>query len=165
MPMHTTLAIFGVASPLGEGLATCLAAGPYRLLLWDADGARTQRLVEALQRATPTADVEALGCARTASWEADALILALPACGHAELARQIVPFVTQKLVLPFADPVHPQCVGRAVERQVVETLQRLLPHSKVRPFPAYAASLLAAPALSASLCQLLHRTLQAATLG
>ena len=163
--MHTTLAIFGVASPLGEGLATCLAAGPYRLLLWDADGARTQRLVEALQHACPTADVEALECAGTASWEADAVILTLPARSHAELARQIVPYVTQKLVLPFADPEHPQCVGRVVERQVVETLQGMLPHSKVRAFPAYTASLLAAPALHASLCQLVHRTLQAAALA
>jgi len=163
--MHTTLAIFGVASPLGEGLATCLAAGPYRLLLWDANGARTQRLVEALRHTCPTADVEALECAGTASWEADALILALPARGHAELAQQIAPFVTQKLILPFADPAHPQCVGRAVERQVVETLQGLLPYSKVRPFPAYATSLLAAPALHPSLCQLVHRTLQAAALA
>lgn len=165
MPMQTTLAIFGVASPLGQGLATCLAAGPYRLLLWDVDEPRTQRLVESLQRASPMAEVEALGCTRTASREADAIILTLPVHCHAELAQQIVPFVTQKLVLPFAYPVNPQCVPSATEKLVVETLQRLLPHSKVRLFPARAASLLATPSLNDSLCQLMRGTLQAEALG
>lgn len=133
--MFTTIAILGAATPTGQALATSLVSGSLGLRLCDQNEAATQQLVEKLKRLVPQADVEALSCAATASWEADFAILAMPLAAQADAARQIAPYVTQKTVWSVADPVHE--AGKDLESApvVLAALHRLLPHSHIRPLP------------------------------
>lgn len=136
LPMFTTVAILGAASPMGQALATRLVSGIYSLRLYDQDEAGTHLLTQQLKRLAPLADVEALTCCATASWEADLAILAMPLAAQADTARQIAPFVTRKTVWSVADPVPKAPSDLEEVLAVLEELQRLLPHSNIRLLPS-----------------------------
>ena len=133
--MLTTIAILGAASPTGQALTTCLANGSCSLRLYDQDEARAQLLAQHLKHAAPQADVEVLSCCATASWEADLAVLAVPLTAQADIARRIRPFVTRKTVWSVADPVYQTPGDLESATTVLEELQRLLPHSTIRPLP------------------------------
>ena len=131
--MSITVAILGAASPMGQALARRLVSGSCSLRLYDQDVASTEQLVSKLKRLAPLADVEAMTCSATASWEADLALLAMPLAAQAATARQIAPFLTQKTVWSVATPVHAASDDGATAPAVLEELQRLLPHSNIHP--------------------------------
>jgi predicted dinucleotide-binding enzyme len=133
--MLTTVAILGAASPTGQSLATCLANGSCSLRLYDQEEARVQLLAQQLKQATPQADVEALSCCATACWEADLAVLVVPLTAQADIARRIRPFVTRKTVWSVTDPVYQTPGDLESATTVLQELQRLLPHSTIRPLP------------------------------
>jgi hypothetical protein len=130
--MFTTVAILGASSRMGEAWATGLVSSACSLRLYDQQEAGAQLLAWKLKQLTPLADVEALSCSATASWEADLVILAMPLAAQADAARRIAAFVTQKTVCSVVD----QASGSAATAMaVLAELQCLLPHSTIRLLP------------------------------
>ncbi|HEX8656522.1 MAG TPA: hypothetical protein VF690_03265 [Hymenobacter sp.] len=127
--MFTTVAILGAASPTGQALATGLVSRPFALRLHDQDEGAAERLAQQLKQLAPLADVEAMACSATASWEADLVILALPLAAQAGAAQRIAPFVTRKTVYSVGDaaPYDPSVV-----LPVLADLRQQLPHSTIR---------------------------------
>jgi len=130
--MFTTVAILGAASSTGQALATQLVGFTCGLRLVDWDEAGAARLAQQLKRATPQADVEALTCGATASWEADLVLLALPLACQADAARQIAPYVTQKTVCSVGEAT---AFDLSAVLPVLAELRHVLPHSTLRRLP------------------------------
>lgn len=134
--MFTTVAILGAASPTGQALATQfvgLSCGlSCSLRLVDRDEAGAERLAQQLKRAAPQADVEALACDATASWEADLVLLALPLACQADAARQIAPYVTQKTVCSVGEAT---AFDLSAVLPVLAELRHVLPYSTIRRLP------------------------------
>lgn len=130
--MFPTVAILGAASPMGQALATHLVGRSCNLRLVDQDEAGAEGLAQQLKRAAPRADVEALACPATASWEADLIVLALPLASQADAARQIAPYVTQKTVCSVGEAT---AFDLSAVLPVLAELRHVLPHSTLRRLP------------------------------
>ena len=130
--MFTTVAILGAASPTGQALAMSLVGRPFTLRLYDQDEGAAERLAQQLKQRAPLADVEAMACSATASWEADIVILALPLAAQADAAQRIAPFVTRKTVYSAGDA---SPFDLSVVLPVLADLHRQLPHSTIRRMP------------------------------
>ena len=130
--MKTTIAIIGASGNMGKGLSTALALkSDHRLLLADSDYDAVKALAAELKRTKPTADVEAIDCSSTASWEADIVIPAIPYAAQREVAEKIKPFVNQKIVVSLVNPMNETMTALATESSAAEELQQLLPNAKV----------------------------------
>ncbi|MCB2411034.1 hypothetical protein [Hymenobacter lucidus] len=127
--MFPTVAILGAAGPTGQALATHIAGHSCSLRLFDLDEAGAEQLAQQLKHAAPHADVEALGCPATASWEADLIVLALPLAGQVDAARQIAPYVTQKTVCSVGNATTSDL---SAVLPVLAELRLVLPHSIIR---------------------------------
>lgn len=133
--MHTkqTIAIIGASGNMGRVLSIGLAKGHYRLLLLDSSLEQGKALREEIVNAREDADVEVIDCYVEACWEADIILIAIPTCREQEVAGKIREMANQKIVLgitgqPQNDKVEQ---GTAPGNNRVESLQALLPHSKV----------------------------------
>ena len=82
---------------------------------------------------TPSADLDCLGCAADASWEADVIIPAVPYQKQKEVAEKIKTVATQKVVVSIANPLNETYDGLLTPStsSAAEELQDLLPSSKV----------------------------------
>lgn len=118
---------------MGSAIAKSLAKGPYRLLLFAHDKAKLENLKEEIIKATPTADLEGMGCPVDASWEADVIISAVPYGAEKEVMEKIRDVATQKIVISIANPLNESFSGlvTAPGTSAAEELQKLLPSSKV----------------------------------
>ncbi|MDB5191732.1 MAG: oxidoreductase coenzyme F420-dependent [Segetibacter sp.] len=118
MRTKQTIAIIGLGD-VGKGLATALAKGTDRVLLFDENAKEAENFTANLLKANPAYDVEFMICAANASWEADIII---PTVAQAELPKitaYIKEYVNQKIVISIGNT----CNGYA--------LQELLPNVKV----------------------------------
>lgn len=131
--MKQSIAIVGSTGNMGTAIAKSLAKGNYRLLLFGRDETRTQKLAEEILSEHPDCDVEAIGCPKDASWEADIVVMATPYATDREIVEQIKPVVTQKVVVSIANPIKPNFDGMLVppSTSAAEELQKLLPDAHV----------------------------------
>jgi hypothetical protein len=129
----TSIAIIGATGNMGSAIAKSLAKGPYRLLLFAHDKAKLETVKEEITKATPSADLDCMGCPVDASWEADVIISAVPYHTERDVVEKIKDVATQKIVVSIANPVNETYNGlvTAPGTSAAEELQKLLPSSKV----------------------------------
>ena len=118
---------------MGTAISKSISKGNYRLLLLANDLIKTQTLAKEIQEINPSADVEAIGCAVDASWEADIIIMAVPYHAEKEIAERIKDVANQKIVISITNPLNETYDGlvTAPDTSAAEELQKILPHSKV----------------------------------
>ncbi|WP_046368996.1 NADPH-dependent F420 reductase [Flavihumibacter petaseus] len=133
MSAKQTIAIIGATGSIGSGIARSLAGGSNRLLLFAKQLDKAETLVGEIKSRNASADVEALECPANAAWEADIIILAVPYGAERELAEKIKAVANQKVVISIANPLNATYNGLVTppDTSAAETLQQLLPHSKV----------------------------------
>jgi 8-hydroxy-5-deazaflavin:NADPH oxidoreductase len=119
MRTKQTIAIIGLGE-LGKRLATALAAGKDRVLLFDKDELEARSLAAHLKESQSNYDIEALTCSADACWEADVIILAVAKDEQALVARYVREYANQKIV-----------VATNTDKQKLNELQQLLAHSKI----------------------------------
>ena len=118
---------------MGSAIAKSLAKGNYRLLLKSNKQEQLNQLLNQIRTATPSADVEGMGCPKEASWEADIIIPAVPYNAQKDVAEKIGEFANQKIVVSIANPLNETYTGLKTsgDTSAAEELQQLLPYSKV----------------------------------
>jgi predicted dinucleotide-binding enzyme len=131
MAQRKTIAIVGATEPRGSVIAKNLAKGNYHLLLMSEDAEKLQALNNELTNSR--AEIEAIGCAKDACWEADIIIVATPYDKEKDVAEKIKEVATGKIVISISNQL-----DRSYEKlfpspnnSAAEELQRLLPYSKV----------------------------------
>ena len=133
MRTKQTIAVIGATGNMGTAISKSISKGNYRLLLLANDLIKTQTLAKEIRELNPSADVEAIGCAVDASWEADIIILAVPFHAEKEIAERIKNVANQKIVVSITNPLNEMYDGlvTASDTSAAEELQKILPHSKV----------------------------------
>ena len=133
MATNKTIAIIGASGNMGSALAKSLANSPYRLLLFGKEEAKLRSLFKEIRKTNKTADVQIIGCAEDASWEADIIIAAVPFSAEKEIAEKIRQVATGKIVISISNPLNETYTGLVTspDTSSAEELQKLLPHSKV----------------------------------
>jgi polyisoprenoid-binding protein YceI len=114
-----TIAIIGATGNIGSVFSKSLAKSNYRLLLFDRDTEKLKSLAAEIKRSAQLADVDFMDCVMNASWEADIIILDIPAGEEKELAKKIKQFTNRKIVLIISND------------NEAEELQKFLPGAKV----------------------------------
>ncbi len=127
MAVKKCIAVIGLETEAGMALIRSLAAGPYRLLLFKQEGCESDAAVDRLKAAFPLAEIEIIGCAFEAAWEADVIVLATDAAEEEPVARKIREVATRKPVVRISLP-------GAVPTDI---LQSLLPDSEVVTADSY----------------------------
>ena len=115
--MKQAIAILDATGENGKVIAKALAKD-HRLLLFGHDLEQLNILASEVKQTAPGADLDCLGCACEASWEADVIIM--DKGKEQELADKIRQVATQKLVIELG------------EQPGDNNLQQLLPNSKIR---------------------------------
>jgi hypothetical protein len=115
--MKQAIAILDATGENGKVIAKALAKD-HRLLLVGHDRQLLERLAEEVKINAPEADLDCLGCACEASWEADVIIM--DTLDEEEVAAKIRQVATQKLVIELR------------EQTGENILHQLLPNSKIR---------------------------------
>ncbi len=133
MKTKSTIAVIGSTGNMGSAIAKSLARGRNRLLLFGRDEAKINTLQNDIRALNSDAEVEAMGCPKDASWEADIVILAVPYAAEAAVAEEIKPYVTQKIVISIANPMNETFDGMVTptDSSAAQELQRLLPDAQV----------------------------------
>ena len=133
MATKKTIAIIGASGNMGSAIAKSLAKSQYRLLLFGKEENKLKTILKEIKAANKSADVEAIGCAADASWEADIIIAAVPFAAEKELAEKIRQVATGKIVISISNPLNETYTGLVTDSNTssAEELQKLLPHSKV----------------------------------
>ena len=128
-----TIAIIGATGDMGSAIAKSLAKGNYRLLLFAEDRKSLSSLAEEIRKTNPSADIDCMGCAADASWEADIIIPAVPSCAQREMAEKIEPYANRKIVISIPDSLSETNNNLIISTgtNAAEELQRLLPGAKV----------------------------------
>ncbi|MDE3125315.1 MAG: hypothetical protein KGK14_07365 [Bacteroidota bacterium] len=117
---NNNVAIIGANSPAGLQIAMAIGKA-YRLLLMDEDVHTTAALVKSIVQTTQSPEgVEILTCSKDASWEADAIVLAVPAQQQPIVAQKIAEVTTGKTIIQIIAP------GNSAV-----SIQSLLPHSPI----------------------------------
>jgi NADPH-dependent F420 reductase len=148
MKTRQTIAIIGAAGSMGSAIAKNLSVGNYRLLLCGRDNGKLEALATDIRSKNPSADLEVLDCTKTASWEADMIVLAVPYEAERAIAESIKEVANQKIVISIANPLNGTYDGlvTAPETSAAEELQKLLPNAKViKAFNTVFAADFAAP--------------------
>src|SRR5690625_567622 len=123
MPVtRQTIAIIESRSTIGAAIARGVSTGNYRILLVNPDK-KNERLVDELRSTHPEADVEMLDCSHTGCWEADTIVVSVPADEWEGISQKIEEVSTQKVVLGT--------VNNAEQIPADLDLQKSLPYSKV----------------------------------
>ena len=115
-----TVAIIGASESLGILFAKGLSGATFRLLLMDKSDEQLNMLRDAILKNNDTCEVDINVCCKNASWEADIIIIAVPAGSQLEISQKIKEVATQKIVL-FINPL----------RALISDLQVLLSHSNM----------------------------------
>lgn len=122
MTLKKTIAIIGATEEAGREIATKISLMPYRLLLVAHNTDLVAQLIKKITYGNPAAEIHALDSVKDGCWEADIIILAVPAGEQLEVARLMKEVTTQKTVIV--------CSISNMEN-TVEQLQTILPYSKL----------------------------------
>jgi predicted dinucleotide-binding enzyme len=128
-----TIAIIGATGKIGIAIAKGLAKSNYRLLLFADDSKNLDSLAKGIKKINPLADIDCMGCAAEASWEADIIIPAVPSCSQKDIADKIKPYANRKIVIIVPDSLNEMKnnLFASIDTNRVEELQTLLPGAKV----------------------------------
>ncbi|WP_276361431.1 hypothetical protein [Daejeonella sp. H1SJ63] len=119
--MVKSIAVFGVSRKYGSVIAEKLAAHSFRLLLVTEENDNCSSLLLRF----PEADIQILNCPAQSGWEADIIVLDVPAEDQLELIDSIRGFVTQKIVLNITELNTDDALSYSAD------IKSLLPYSKV----------------------------------
>lgn len=127
------IAIIGATSKMGTAITKGLAKNNYRLLLFADDRKNLDSLAKEIRTINPLADIDCMGCAADASWEADIIIPAVPSCSQKEIAHKIKPYANRKIVISIPDSLNEtkNNLATPTDADSVEELQTLLLGAKV----------------------------------
>lgn len=133
MATKKTIAIIGATGRMGSAIAKSLAKANYRLLFFAHSQEKVQKLISEIKQEHPSADVDSMGCAFDASWEADIIIPAVNYKNEKEVAEKIKPVATQKIVISISNPLNENYNGLVTpaDSSSAEQLQNYLPDAKV----------------------------------
>jgi len=131
MAQRKTIAIVGATENRGLTISRNLSKGNYHLLLMSEDAEKLQALKNEL--VDSRAEIEVIGCAKDACWEADIIIVATPYEKEKEVAERIRDVATGKIVISVSNPLDRtyEKLFPSPNNSAAEELQRLLPYSKV----------------------------------
>jgi predicted dinucleotide-binding enzyme len=126
-----TIAIIEATGRIGAAIAKSLAKGDYRLLLFAHETKKLNSLAEQIRKQAPTADLDCMGCAADASWEADIIISAVLPNEEKEMVKKIELFANRKILISIAS--NEKNYGVITSKAISDTkgLQKLLPGAKV----------------------------------
>ena len=125
-----TIAIIGATGSIGLAVATGLAKENYRLLLFAREPKALASVARAIKDKVPGADIESMGCAVNASWEADIIIITVPLAEQEQFANEIEPFTNRKILINISyEDDHNLVASRAL--QATRQLQKIFPGAKV----------------------------------
>lgn len=132
MRTKQTIIIIGAGEKKGADIAKALSKGNYRLLLNDKESTRLKNVLEDIKGVNASADVEVIDCSFNGCWEADIIILTVPAIEEEAVANKIKNVANQKVVISIANQSGEDQTG-LTEAEVTSAniLQRILAHSKV----------------------------------
>lgn len=122
MAVKKTIAIIGATGATGGVIARWLAKSGYRLLLISTEQNELREMVSELAISSPAAEVEGMDCMFNASWEADLVIMAVPARDEQEVACRISEVTRGKTVIS---------ISSRIDDSAKPNLQQLLPYSRV----------------------------------
>jgi predicted dinucleotide-binding enzyme len=131
MATKKTIAIIGATGNMGAAIAKKLANCHYRLLLFAEDKKGLGSLARQIKIADPSADIDCMGCAADASWEADIIISTVSLNEEKETARKIEPFANRKILVSISsnEEIDMPDVSKAIK--ATKKLQKLLPGAMV----------------------------------
>lgn len=118
--MKKTIAIVGATKNPGKAIVKKFASMPYRLLLISNEVSELNNLRSEMSAMHPEAEIEALDCVKDGCWEADIIILAVPAENMKQVAERIKEVATQKIVVEIF-----------TENDIREEVSKILPYSKL----------------------------------
>lgn len=125
-----TIAIIGATGSIGVAVATGLAKENYRLLLFAHEPKTLTTVARAIKDKVPAADIETMGCAVNASWEADIIVFTVPLDEQKQFASEIEPFTNRKILISISyEDDNNLVASRAL--QATRQLQKIFPGAKV----------------------------------
>lgn len=128
-----TIAIIGTGYE-GKAIAARLASGNFYMLLCDKDIEKAESLVNELKGTVPSCNMEARQCSYESAWEADIIIFAMNFQEQMDLAEIIKEVVNQKILICTEQADMPIIAGVPSGASLAETIQKLLPNTKVVQF-------------------------------
>jgi len=133
MKTKQTVAVIGASEEMGSAIAKSISKGNYRVLLYSRDPIRTEAVINDIKTDHPSADVEIVGDALDACWEADIIIIAVPDVAEKEISESIRKVTNQKIVISVSNPINETFDGLTTKQNTsaAEELQKLLPNAKV----------------------------------
>lgn len=120
MAVKKTIAIVGATEKEGRRIANQLACMPYRFLFISNKMIELEELTNLILEKYPEAEIENLECVKDGCWEADIIILAVPAEQNQKVAGLIKEVATQKIVVQISD-----------KEKDSNELEKILPYSKL----------------------------------
>ena len=126
-----TIVIIGATGNRGSAFAKSLAKENYRLLLFAHEAKKLNSLAEEIRKQTQSADIDCMGCAADASWEADIIIAIIPPDEEKETAGKIELFANRKIVISICDSLDEKIYRLSDAITATKELQQLLPGAKV----------------------------------
>lgn len=120
MAIKKTIAIVGATGKTGRAIVNRFSCVPHRLLLVSDQFDELHQLVSELNEKEPVAEIEAIECVKDSCWEADIIILAVPAEEERTKGILMKEVATQKVVVVVSENAH-EC----------DELKKVLPYSKV----------------------------------
>jgi len=127
-----TIAIIGATGSIGSAIATGLAKARHRLLLFAHEPKGLASLAKAIREEVRGADIECMGCAADASWEADIIISTVSLVEEPQLASKIEPFTNRKILISISSSYeHGYNIVASRALTATRQLQKLFPGAKV----------------------------------
>ena len=120
MAVKKTIAIVGATEKEGIRIANQFACMPYRFLFISNKIIELEEITNNILEKNPDAEIEILECVKEGCWEADIIILAVPAEQNQKVAGLIKEVATQKIVVEISD-----------KEKDVNELRTILPYSKL----------------------------------
>lgn len=118
MSVKKTIAIVGATEKSGIEITSQFAFTDYRLLLVSNNMIQLTQLLKNIRGKKPTAEIDTIECVKDGCWEADIIVLAVPASNEKEVAEMMKEVATQKMVV-------------SISGEKNEVLQQILPYSKL----------------------------------
>ena len=120
MAIQKTIAIIGATGSMGSAISIALAKNNNNeLLLMARDQQKVIKLADFIKQEYPSTSHFTIQCSKDACWEADIIVLAIPAAVESEVANSIKEVVTQKIVISVSPETS------------LSQLQQVIPYSKI----------------------------------
>ena len=120
MAVQKTIAIIGATGSMGSAISIALAKNNNNeLLLMARDQQKVIKLADFIKHEYPSTSHFTIQCSKDACWEADIIIMAIPAEAESEVGDYIKEVVTQKIVISISPET------------TIAQLREVIPYSKI----------------------------------